>query len=388
MFAAAFLIAAVAAAPVATAVDIAEPEGVPVLSAESWKDLRLGAFETFRTQVYGARPVERPADLRFETSGDVPILGGRAVRRDVKLSSAGVRAPFSFTAHAFVPKGGAAKCPAFVYIYLGGRVIREKFDPSAEDPSTTSMPVAEIIRRGYAVIAFNNWDVALDDKDKCFSSGVFAAWGPDAATRRPNDWGAISAWAWGASRVMDWIETQGDIDAGRVAVIGHSRGGKTALWAGVTDSRFALACVNDSGCTGAKLNHVKLPRSESIKVITKNFPHWFCPKYSSYVDREMSMPFDQHQLVALMAPRAVAIASATEDHWAGQYGEFLSGRLASPAWEAAGKKGLVAPDGYPPPGKALQGGWVSYHLRAGKHDLTAEDWGFYLDFADARGKGK
>ena len=365
-------------------VDTAEPKDVPAISAETWKDVSLGAFETFRTQEYGVRPVERPADLKFETSPDVAILGGRAIHRSVRISSAGVRAAFSFAAHAYVPRGGASKCPAFVYVYLGQRVDNEKFSPEAEDPSTWSMPVAEIIRRGYAVVAFNNWEVAIDDKDKCFSSGVFAAWGPDAATRRPNDWGAISAWAWGASRVLDWIETQGDIDASRVAVIGHSRGGKTALWAGVTDKRFALACVNDSGCSGAKLNHVELPRSESIKVITKNFPHWFCPKYSSYVDREMSMPFDQHQLVALMAPRAVAIASATEDHWAGQYGEFLGGVFASPAWEASGLKGLVAPDGYPPPGKALLAGHVAYRLRTGKHDLTAEDWGYYMDFADAR----
>ena len=168
-----------------------------------------------------------------------------------------------------------------------------------------------------------------------------------------------------------------------MAVVGHSRGGKTALLAGVTDTRFALACVNDSGCSGAKLNYATLPKSESIRIITTAFPHWFCLDYAGCADRDTELDFDQHELVVLMAPRAVAIASASEDAWAGQRGEFCSAALASPVWELYGKKGLETRGrGFPRAGDAYQDGCISYHVRAGKHNLTPEDWTRYMDFAD------
>ena len=167
-----------------------------------------------------------------------------------------------------------------------------------------------------------------------------------------------------------------------VGVVGHSRGGKTSLWAAASDPRFAMACVNDSGCAGAKLNHVALEGSESLTVINNAFPHWFCLNYRQYNGKEMVMPFDQHWLVALVAPRQVCIASATRDNWAGQPGEFLSGLYASPAWELYGRQGLVAPKGFPPPNTPLQGGHVSYHLRSGEHVLNLYDWTCYMDAAD------
>ena len=166
-----------------------------------------------------------------------------------------------------------------------------------------------------------------------------------------------------------------------VAVVGHSRGGKTALLAGVTDTRFALACVNDSGCSGAKLNRANLPMSESIRVITNAFPHWFCLDYASCAGKDFELDFDQHEMVALMAPRAVAIASASEDDWAGQRGEYCSAALASPVWRLYGLRGLE-PSGNPATGEARQDGNVSYHMRGGKHNLTPEDWNRYMDFAD------
>ena len=153
---------------------------------------------------------------------------------------------------------------------------------------------------------------------------------------------------------------------------------------GVTDTRFAMACVNDSGCSGAKLNHIDLPKSESIARISKVFPHWFCLNYRKFAGKEFEMDFDQHMMVALMAPRAVAIASASKDHWAGQRGEYASALLASPAWELYGKRGLVS-DGFPNPNEARQDGTVSYHLREGVHNLTLHDWNRYMDFADRLG---
>ena len=345
------------------------PVNVPELDAKAIKADRDAMLKAFAENEYGVRRVERPPSLRFETAADCEIMGGKAIHRAVRIHADGPRAPFSFMAHAYLPKGGA-RLPSFVLVYLGQRIRKDGFDPYDSEPSRHHLPLADILGRGYAAVMFNNWDVAMDASTNCFETGVFKAWGPSSeAERTDRDWGAISAWAWGASRVLDWIETQGEFDAKRVAVIGHSRGGKTALWAGATDARFALACVNDSGCSGAKLNHIDLPKSEHIDVINRNFPHWFCRNYRRFNGKEMEMPFDQHQLVALLAPRAVAIASATLDDWAGQRGEYLSGALASPAWEIYGKKGMV-----------------SYHIRTGKHDMGPEDWRHYLDFADRRMK--
>ena len=197
-------------------------------------------------------------------------------------------------------------------------------------------------------------------------------------------WATLSAWAWADSRILDWMETEPRIDASRVAVIGHSRGGKTALLAAALDRRFAMACSNESGCSGAKLNHIDLPRSESIAAICKNISYWFCENYRKYAGREMEMDFDQHGLIALVAPRLVCVASATKDDWAGPRGEWWAAKLASPAWELYGKKGLAA-DSFPPPGVPQQEGCISYHLRSGKHDMTPYDWARYMDFADRHG---
>jgi len=168
-------------------------------------------------------------------------------------------------------------------------------------------------------------------------------------------------------------------------VVGHSRGGKTALWCGAADTRFALTISNDSGCSGAKLNRMDLPDSESIARITKAFPHWFCANYSRYAGNEAALLFDQHMLIALMAPRLVYVASASGDTWAGPPGEFRSCVLASPVWKLYGLKGLVG-DTFPPPDSPLQEGCIGYHLRSGKHDLTLYDWARYMDFADKHWK--
>ena len=362
-----------------------DPEPPAVLPSVAVDPKRRGeVLRMFEEREYGVRRVERPDSLRFETAPDVEIMNGTAVHRAVTIHADGPKAQFSFKAHAYLPKGGR-NLGAFVLVYLGQRVQKDGFDPDDPWPGRHHFPVKDILARGYAAVMFSNWDVALDDKEKCFSSGVFRAWGPSSeAERTDTDWGAISAWAWGASRVLDWIETQGDFDAKRVAVIGHSRGGKTALWAGVTDTRFALACVNDSGCSGAKLNRMDLPDSEHIARINTAFPHWFCRNHRKNNDREATMDFDQHQLVALMAPRAVAVASATRDDWAGQPGEFASCVFASPAWAPYGKRGLVFDEAMPPPDVPLQQGSVSYHIRTGKHDLAPSDWRHYMDFMERK----
>ena len=353
-------------------------DGALVATKEQWEHVRRPELlKIFLEREYGVRPVERPADLSFSPIGDDRVMmDGKAVRKRVEISCTGPEGRFSFPATAFLPK---ASKPVGAFILICNRPPDQNIDPERVTKSGF-WPAEEIVARGYAAVAFWNGDVARDDKVGCMTTGVFRAWHKDGARTRCS-WGALSAWAWGASRVLDWLETLPQIDARRVAVVGHSRGGKTALLAGVTDTRFALACVNDSGCSGAKLNRANLPKSESIRVITSRFPHWFCLGYADCADKDAELDFDQHELVALMAPRAVAIASASDDVWAGQRGEFCSAALASPAWRLYGLPGLV-PASFPKAGEACQDGMVSYHLRPGKHNLTPEDWNRYMDFAD------
>ena len=357
-------------------------KGEKVTTREQWKKVRAPELlAEFTREEYGRRPVERPKTLSFAAAEpDAVMMDGKAIRKRVRVSYGGKYGTNEFTFTAFIPR---QEQPAPAFILICNRSAAENIDPTREKKSDF-WPAEQIVARGYAAIAFWNGDIA-PDCNRGLSEGVFAVFGDTSRPDRPKDaWGVLSAWAWGASRVMDWIETEPLLDAKHVAVVGHSRGGKTALVAGVYDKRFAMACSNDSGCSGAKLNHIDLPRSEHLADIVTTFPYWFCRNYVRHVNAEKSWRVDQHGFVALIAPRLVCIASATGDAWAGPEGEYASGALASPAWELYGKKGLVS-NGFPPPETPLQEGCISYHLRTGKHNLTPYDWKVYMDFADRHG---
>ena len=355
--------------------------GEKVSTREQWEKVRAPELlKEFSQEEYGARPVERPATLMFEKAEpDAVMMDGKAVRKRIRVMYAGPYGDGAFVFTAFIPRQTK---PAPAFLLICNRPPDENINPTRERKSGF-WPAEEIVSRGYAAIAFWNGDIA-PDWNTGNRDGVFACFEAPGRRKGKNLWGTLSAWAWGASRVMDWIETEPLLDARHVAVVGHSRGGKTALVAGVYDKRFAMACSNDSGCSGAKLNHIDLPRSESVAAIMCSFPYWFCANYTLHVNAEKAWRVDQHEFVALMAPRLVCIASASEDAWAGPEGEYWSGVLASPAWELYGKRGLVAAD-FPPPGKPLQEGSISYHLRTGKHGLTPYDWSCYMDFADRHG---
>lgn len=339
-------------------------------SVPAWNERsREETLAWFLENEYGVRPAQAESpDVSFAAIGpDVVAMDGKAVRKLVAITYRGPYGTNTFPVTAFIPTKGRGPHPAFLLIC--------NRDPSENIDSTRKVksefwPAEALVERGFAAVAFFNGDIAPD----CAignTEGVFAcyedvaAWRRGLRHRKHNAWGTLSAWAWGASRVMDWIETVPSIDSGRVAVVGHSRGGKTALLTGVLDSRFAMACVNDSGCSGTKLNRMPLPDSESIAAITRSFPYWFCNNYRMWVNRDAEMPFDQHQFMALMAPRLLAVGSATDDAWAGPAGEEESCRLARPAWKNPSM--------------------VDYHIRPGKHDLTLVDWNAYMDFAERHG---
>jgi hypothetical protein len=189
----------------------------------------------------------------------------------------------------------------------------------------------------------------------------------------------LAAWAWGASRCLDYLATDKAIVADKVAVIGHSRGGKTALWAGAVDQRFAMICCNEAGCGGSSLARRKY--GETIDRINKAFPHWFCPNYKAYSNRENEMPFDMHELMALIAPRALYIAAASEDLWADPKGQYLALYHSLPVYRLYNKKTNL-PDAMPPLNISARNNKVAYHVRNGVHNLTLKDWNFYMDQAD------
>jgi len=367
-------------------------DGRTITSVEMWERTRRPELlDYFTRNVYGVRPVERPADLAF-----TPIEADRfmpevpAVRKRTRISFSGPAGAWSFEVCAFVPAGATSAKPVGAFVLICNRPL-ERYADIDRKVKSGFFPVEQIVQRGYAAIVFKNTDLALDDyrpicgpdgtaiiQDPSFTNGFYVCWSKE---RTDTSWGAISVWAWGASRVLDWVETMPEVDAKKVAVVGHSRGGKASLWAAASDSRFAMACVNDSGCCGAKLNHVAVPQSETIAQDNNHNPHWFARSYRQFNGKDSVLPYDQHWIAALVAPRLLYIASASADVAAGPWGEFLTARHASPAWALYGRKGLVEEHPYRIE-DPFQNGCVGYHLRNGGHDLELYDWLCYLDFAD------
>lgn len=366
-------------------------DGELVSSSKQWPARREEILEQFRKTIYGRSPA-KPQALQFELiKEDKAALDGAATLRRIAIHSRQGDRRHCFELSLFLPN--ARKEPVPVFLLINNRPV-ENTDPTRAKQSEF-WPVEELIARGYGMATFHNAELAPDDVE-FFTHGVIGLFegGPTtrpatlpvsprtkrARTRPAADaWGAIGAWAWGASRAMDYFETDPRVDAKRVAVVGHSRGGKTALWAGAQDDRFALTISNDSGTAGAALH--RRAYGERIRAINRN-THWFNQTYKTYNDRDGELPVDQHMLIAAIAPRAVYVSSATEDLWADPRGEFLSLAHASPAYALFGHT-PIAPDPMPAADEPLIAGPRGYHIRTGAHDLTKYDWLRFADFADA-----
>jgi hypothetical protein len=351
-------------------------DGRKITSADDWKTIRRPeVLELFRKHVYGRVPATAYQKGFRVVNEDAKAMDGAATLRQVEITISAAEKSLTIRLTVFVPNRAPKPVPAFLLICNRGP---ENVDPTRKIKSEF-WPVEEAVARGYGIAAFNNADVDPDRHDG-FQDGIHGLL--DGATRPPDAWGTIAAWAWGASRCMDYLESDKDIARDKVAVIGHSRGGKTALWAGAEDERFAIVCSNNSGCGGAALSRRIHGQKETVAKINKGFPHWFNETFKTYGGREESLPVDQHMLMALIAPRAVCVASAEQDLWADPRGEFTSLALASPVYRLFGKQGLGASPEMPAIGEPLDGDGAHYHIRDGKHNLTLFDWKCYLDFAD------
>ncbi len=229
------------------------------------------------------------------------------------------------------------------------------------------LPVEEILDGGFGMLAFCYKDVTTDDGD--FTNGLCGLF-------EECNFGKISMWAYMAIACMDYLETRSEV--GKAAIIGHSRLGKTALLTSALDNRFCLTCVNESGCSGAALSRGKTEENESIKKITEVFPFWFTKEYFKYIDNEDALPFDQHMLLALVAPRCVMIGGAILDVWADNEGQFLSCYLASHIWKLYGKNGLICQNKLPDVNEMYLDGDICFHLRDGEHFLSRYDWNVYM----------
>jgi hypothetical protein len=377
-------------------------DGRQVKDGDDWSNLRRPEIlALFAHHVYGQMPGSPETMQAHLTESSDGALGGLATRKQITVSFTDADDGPNMHILVYLPADRAGAVPLFLGLnFLGNQsiqpdpaiaiseawmedrpeigIVNHRATEATRGAGSSRWPVPMILQRGYGLATIHRSDIDPDFHDG-FENGVHPLFPRDDGAG--DAWGTIGAWAWGLSRALDILADDPDIDGDRVAVMGHSRLGKTALWAGATDERFALVISNNSGCGGAALSRRGF--GETVKRINTVFPHWFCTNFSRYNDREAALPIDQHELVALIAPRPVYVASAAEDLWSDPKGEFLGAKGADSVYRLLGTAGL--PTETMPVLHEPVHGQIAYHIRAGKHDVTAYDWEQYLNFADKHG---
>ena len=384
-------------------------DGTRITTAAEWREKRRPELlEFFAREMYGRSP-GRPEKMMSEVfDRDPQALGGKATRIQIAIYPGGKPEP-RMDLLVYLPNHTTGPVPAIVGLNFWGnhtihsdpgiRLTESWIDDSrppyaelegeknnrakaaSRGINAKQWPVEEIVSRGYALATIYREDVCAD-RQPYFESGVQPLF-PELQKGDEN-FGCIAAWAWSLSRALDVLEKEPAIDPKRVAAFGFSRLGKAALWAGACDERFAMVISNESGAGGAKL--FQRGMGEDIARLNTVFPHWFARNFRKYMGKDKELPFDQHLVISLIAPRPVYVASAIKDKNADPEGEFAAAKAAEPVFRLLGGEGLPA-DAWPPVDTSVQGG-IGYHVRAGKHDVTDFDWQQYLDFADKHLKAK
>ena len=348
-------------------------DGSLVRTSRDWEYKRRPELVAkFADQVYGQLPKDfDEINFRVETQLTHPH-SEYSILKKVAIDVVRNRRRQTMHLKLYLPKDSENPAPVFVLI------SHRDVEKVTGEVGNRFFPVEQIVSRGYAAAIFDVEFVSPDDPDR-YAIGILDKLYPEQKSM-PNGMKGLSAWAWGAMRVMDYLVTDRDIDTSRSAVIGHSRGGKAALWTGANDTRWAITISNESGCGGAALS--KRMIGETVHRINTTFPYWFCENFKNYNDKEEQLPLDQHQLIASIAPRAVYVGSSKDDSWADPKGEFLSLKIGSQVYSEIYGVDLKFPEDYKLEVQTIHQKNVGYHLREGKHDLTDYDWAKMLDFAD------
>ncbi|NGM89183.1 prolyl oligopeptidase family serine peptidase [Parapusillimonas sp. SGNA-6] len=371
-------------------------DGRVIATKKDWESSRrLEILDMFAKEMYGVTPRDSIA-VKYELlKENKQALEGLATIRQVKFIFSNGQREHEALLLLHIPNRKSGKVPVFVgYNFRGNHsttldtailyssgfsLMRSPDHPDwTRGSQMERWPYETIIERGYAVATMCYHDIYPDNHDmrKHSVASLFSSYKPNLVDS--SEWGAIGVWAWGLSRILDYLLEETWVDTERVAVMGHSRQGKATLWAGAQDTRFKVVISNNSGCGGAALSRRNY--GETIAKITTSFPHWFCLNFEKYANQESSLPFDQHFLTALIAPRALYVASAEEDRWADPKGEYLGAYYARKVYELYGLRGLPT-ETMPEINRPVMHN-VGYHIRTGKHAVTNYDWQRFLDFTD------
>jgi hypothetical protein len=360
-------------------------------SAQEWrKQRRPEIMHLFADQVFGETPSAKP-EIHFRvTSTDEHVLNGTAVRKQVTVFFSKDEAGPQMHLLLYSPAKAHGRVPVFLGLNFSGNETvsadpgidlpevwikgqKTKAEDTARGTNAQQWQVETILSQGFALATIYCGDIEPD-----FNGGL--PYGVRKLFPKPadNEWGTLGAWAWGLSRAVDYLETDHAVDAKKVILIGHSRLGKATLWSAAQDPRYAVVISNESGVGGASL--YRATTSETIEHLNTAFPHWFCANFHQYTGHPDRVPVDGNLLLSLIAPRPLYVASAELDKSSDPPAEFLSTVEASKVYELLGKHGLGT-DKMPPLNQPLMTGTIAYHVRDGKHDVTAFDWDQYLAFA-------
>ncbi len=369
-------------------------EGRKTENSDDWMQLRRPELlQMFSQLVYG-NPLPPPEGIEFEIlERDDNALGGKAIRIQGDIVCKGVKQPNPFRILIYLPKNATKPVPIFLGLNFAGNYSISE-DPGILIPEWVEKPrprggradrydIDRVLAAGYGIATIHNADIEPDRPD-AWKTGVRRSFFPDGV-QGGEDAATLTTWAWGMSRGLDALLQIPEVDSTRIIAWGHSRLGKTALWATANDMRFAAAISNNSGCGGASMTRhiVEDGKSETLEEIIKRFPHWFALNLNDYINEEDMLPVDQHELIALIAPRPVYVASAENDVWADPEGEFIAAREASKIWRLFGQKGIAETTPMPNLHQPVGGEGVGYHIRAGEHTVTSYDWAAFVDFMNA-----